>query len=30
LELIEPEHLVACYNPMYHAEPSDDDDEDED
>jgi oligopeptide/dipeptide ABC transporter ATP-binding protein len=29
LEQIEPEHLVACYNPMYHAEPSDDD-EDED
>ncbi len=25
LEAIEPDHLVACYNPMYHAEEDDDD-----
>lgn len=28
LELLENGHYVACYNPMYHAEPSDDDDDD--
>jgi len=27
---IEPGHLVACYNPMYHAQPSDDDEDNED
>ena len=25
LELIEPQHFVACFNPMYHAEPEDGD-----
>jgi peptide/nickel transport system ATP-binding protein len=28
LDPIEPGHFVACYNPMYHAEASDDDDDD--
>lgn len=28
LELLENGHYVACYNPMYHAEPSEDDDGD--
>jgi oligopeptide/dipeptide ABC transporter ATP-binding protein len=27
LELIEEDHLVACYNPMYHPEDDEDDDE---
>jgi len=27
LELIEPGHFVACYNPMYHADPSEDDED---
>jgi oligopeptide/dipeptide ABC transporter ATP-binding protein len=28
LQPIEPDHLVACYNPMYHADPADDEDDD--
>jgi oligopeptide/dipeptide ABC transporter ATP-binding protein len=28
LELIEPDHYVACFNPMYHAEDTDDEDDD--
>jgi oligopeptide/dipeptide ABC transporter ATP-binding protein len=28
MEPIEPNHYVACYNPMYHADPADDDDDD--
>jgi oligopeptide/dipeptide ABC transporter ATP-binding protein len=29
LEAIEPDHYVACFNPMYHAEDTDDDDDDD-
>jgi oligopeptide/dipeptide ABC transporter ATP-binding protein len=29
LEEIEPGHFVACFNPMYHAEVSDDDEDDD-
>jgi oligopeptide/dipeptide ABC transporter ATP-binding protein len=29
LEAIEPDHYVACFNPMFHAEPSEDDDDDD-